>query len=79
MTVIDDPYVAKGCPGGPGHPGAANRTLIVNTADELIEASDAGTFDELRPKLLTMCQCELAEIIDRLAQLAAADPHDVVA
>ena len=53
--------------------------LLDNTVDELVRAAANGIFDEIKPRMLTLCQCNLVEIIGELARRAATDPHDVVA
>lgn len=74
LTATDDAYVAGGCPGGPGHPGAISRHLIEDAADDVIAATKAGVFnDDLKPRLLVLCQCNLAELIGVLGRKAAED------
>ena len=63
LTAVDDAYVAVGCPGGPGHPSSTSRQLAEEGADDIIAALKAGLFNnDLKPRLLTMCQDELRAV-----------------
>jgi len=72
LTATDDEYVAVGCPGGPGHPSSTSRMLTEGAADDIVAAIKAGLFnDDLKPRLLVMCQCNLAELIAVLGRKVA--------
>jgi hypothetical protein len=78
-AVFDDHYEAAGCPGGPGHPGLIARQFIEGAAAQILEAQQRGRFNDLRPAMLSVCQCGLVELIWMLAaQLADKTPtiHD---
>jgi hypothetical protein len=77
LTVTSTAGVAIGCPGGPGHPSGASQELVLGTVADIVEAVEylPRFLHDVKPGLLVVCQCELAEIIQVMAgKLAATKP-----